>query len=121
MESDLNEIVQHLDRYPDFAVDLAGRIPYLAALPREVVVAFITKYQDRILYGTDDTIYPQDDVSRAVAEMESSYARDWRYFATRETLTRQGHTTEGLSLPKSILRRIYHDNALRWFPGILKN
>lgn len=121
MESNLNTVAQHLDDYPNFAVDLAGRIPYLTALPREVVVAFITKYQDRILYGTDDTIYPQDDVNRAVAQMESSYARDWRYFATRETLTYRHRTVEGIGLPGNILRRIYHDNAVHWFPGILRN
>lgn len=121
MESNLNQLAQHLDDYPDFAVDLAGRIPYLTALPRDVVVAFLTKYQDRILYGTDDTIYPQDDVNKAVTQMEASYAADWRYFATRETLTYRHRTVEGLGLPRSILRRIYHDNAVRWFPGILKN
>jgi predicted TIM-barrel fold metal-dependent hydrolase len=121
MESNLNEIAQHLDRYPNFAVDLAGRIPYFTALPKGVVVAFITKYQDRILYGTDDTIYPQDDANRAVTQMESSYAADWRYFATRENLTYPHRKVEGLGLPKNILRKIYHDNAVRWFPGILKN
>ncbi|HEY1502210.1 MAG TPA: amidohydrolase family protein [Acidobacteriaceae bacterium] len=121
MESNLNQIAQHLDEHPNFAVDLAGRIPYLTALPREVAVAFITKYQDRILYGTDDTIYPQDDVNRAVAQMDWSYAEDWRYFATGKTLTYHHRTVEGLGLSKSVLRRIYHDNAVHWFPGILKN
>jgi len=121
MESNLNELAQHLDDYPDFAVDLAGRIPYLKALPRAVVVAFLARYQDRILYGTDDTIYPQDDATRAVAQMKESYAADWRYFATRETLTYRHRTVEGLGLPWSILRKIYHENAVRWFPGILKN
>ncbi|HEY1808551.1 MAG TPA: amidohydrolase family protein [Acidobacteriaceae bacterium] len=121
MESDLNQLAQHLDDYPDFAVDLAGRIPYLTALPRKVVVAFITKYQDRILYGTDDTIYPQDKASQAVTQMESSYARDWRYLATRESLTYRHRAVEGLGLPQSILHRIYHDNAVHWFPGILRN
>ena len=121
MESGLNELAQHLDDYPDFAVDLAGRIPYLTALPREVVVAFLSRYQDRILYGTDDTIYPQDDVPRALAQMKESYAADWRYFAMRETLTYRHRTVEGLGLPRSILRKIYHENAVRRFPGILKN
>lgn len=121
MESNLRELAQHLDRYPNFAVDVAGRIPYFTALPREVVVAFITKYQDRILYGTDDTLYPHDDGGAAVAQMESSYARDWRYFATDETLMYHHQKIEGLGLPEAILRKIYHKNAVRWFPGILAN
>jgi hypothetical protein len=28
---------------------------------------------------------------------------------------------EGLGLPNSISRRICHDNAAHWFPGIVKN
>jgi predicted TIM-barrel fold metal-dependent hydrolase len=119
MESNLHDLAEHLDRYPNFAVDVAGRMPYFTALPKEAVVAFITQYQDRILYGTDDTLYPQDKTSPVLAQMESSYARDWRYFATHESLTYHHQKVDGLGLPRSIVRKIYHDNAVRWFPGIL--
>jgi hypothetical protein len=27
-------------------------------------------------------------------------------------------TTKGLHLPKDVLRKLYHDNAMKWFPGI---
>ena len=118
MESNLNELAQHLDRYPNFAVDLAGRIPYFKITPRAFVIAFVTKYQDRLIYGTDDTIYPQENVESAVAHMESTYAADWQYFSTRDRVNYRGHTIEGLGLPRSILRKIFHDNAVRWFPGI---
>jgi predicted TIM-barrel fold metal-dependent hydrolase len=118
MESDLKELAQHLDRYPNFAVDLAGRLPYFQALPRPFVIAFVTKYQDRLLYGTDDTLYPQANGRDAVAEMESDYAADWRYLATRERVREQGRIVEGLGLPRTILRKLYHDNATRWFPGL---
>ena len=121
MESHLNELAQHLDRYPNFAVDLAGRMPYFIAQPKDAMVAFITKYQDRLLYGTDDTMYPQADVKTSAAHMEASYAKDWQYLATNDQLTYRGRTVEGLGLPKSILEKIYHQNAVHWFPGILKN
>jgi hypothetical protein len=26
---------------------------------------------------------------------------------------------EGLNLPEPVLRRIYHENAVRWIPGIV--
>lgn len=39
VESNLDTIAHHLDDHPNFGVDLAGRFPYLTAIPREVVVA----------------------------------------------------------------------------------
>ena len=38
---------------PTLAVDLSARIVHLQIQPREKVRAFLVKYQDRILYGTD--------------------------------------------------------------------
>jgi predicted TIM-barrel fold metal-dependent hydrolase len=118
MESDLDKVAQNLDRYPNFAVDLAGRISYLKIAPRAQAIAFITKYQDRLIYGTDDTIYPQADVVKTVVHFEASYAADWRFLATDEMRDYRGHPIEGLSLPPEILHKIYHDDAVRWLPGI---
>ena len=53
MEADVDQMAQRFDRYPNFAVDTAARIPYFMLQPREKVRAFLIKYQDRILYGTD--------------------------------------------------------------------
>lgn len=119
MEGDFTQVAVHLDRYPNFAVDLAGRLPYLKLQPRDRMIAFITKYQDRLIYGTDDALYPGEDAQRAVAEAEAGYANDWRFLATNETTYYRGQKIEGLALPESILRKIYHDNAVYWFPGIL--
>ena len=58
MEGNFHEIAQHLDRYPNFAVDLAARMPYLMLQPRAGMIAFILKYQDRLIYGTDNNIFP---------------------------------------------------------------
>jgi predicted TIM-barrel fold metal-dependent hydrolase len=120
MEGDLKDVAEHLDRYPNFAVDLAGRMSYLMAAPRAEAIAFITKYQDRLIYGTDDTIYPQEDVQKTVAHFEASYAADWRFLATDTMRKDHGHPIEGLLLDEGILRKIYHDNAVRWLPGIVE-
>jgi predicted TIM-barrel fold metal-dependent hydrolase len=119
MEGDFGQVAQHLDRYPNFAVDLAGRLPYLMLQPRDKMIAFITKYQDRLIYGTDDALYPQADIQQTVAKAEASYASDWRFLATNDMSDYRGQKIQGLALPKSILRKIYHDNAVHWFPGIL--
>lgn len=119
MESNFDQVAQHLDRYPNFAVDLAARLDYLMRRPRTEMIAFITKYQDRLIYGTDDGLYPEADVQRSVTRLEESYARDWRYLATNDSFDYRGIKVQGLALPQPILRKLYHDNAVRWFPGIL--
>jgi|CZKZ01.1.fsa_nt_gi predicted TIM-barrel fold metal-dependent hydrolase len=118
MEADFHVLAQHLDRYPNLAVDLAARMPYLALLPRTDAIAFITKYQDRLIYGTDLEFHARDKVEARMRYWENSYARDWRFFATNDTVDFDGITGKGLALPDSVLRKIYHDNAVHWFPGI---
>jgi len=119
MESNLAELGQHLDRYPNFAVDIAARMPYFEMYPRDTMIAFITKYQDRLIYGTDLEFRPGS--TESPRDIESGYANDWRYFATADTLSYKGKPVKGLALPTSILRKIYHENAAKWFPGILNS
>jgi predicted TIM-barrel fold metal-dependent hydrolase len=118
MEADFDQLGQHLDRYPNFAVDVAARMPYLMMLPRDRAIAFITKYQDRLIYGTDLGFPPGEDPRVAVKEWENTYAHDWRYFATSDRLEYQRMAIRGLDLPPPVLQKLYHDNAVRWFPGI---
>ncbi len=121
MESDFPLLAQHLDRYPNFAVDLAARMPYLAKLPRAEAIAFIMKYQDRLIYGTDLSFGVNDSVQKKIDEWEQTYARDWAFLATTETVDVEGNTAKGLALPETVLRKILHDNAVHWFPGVLGN
>lgn len=119
MEEDVNEIAARLDRYPNFVVDTAARVPYLMLQPRDKVGAFLIKYQDRILYATDLVFMPGDGVEQAVKHWEGEYARDWKFFATDETVDFEGHKSRGLALPEPVLRKLFRDNALRWVPGIV--
>ena len=119
MEADFHVLAQHFDRYPNFAVDLAGRMPNLAMQPRAGMIAFILKYQDRLIYGTDLELSPRDRLQARMNFWERTYARDWRFLATGDKVDYDGITAQGLALPEPVLRKIYHDNAVRWFPGIL--
>jgi predicted TIM-barrel fold metal-dependent hydrolase len=121
MEDHLDELGVRLDKYPNFAVDTAARIRRLIFQPRESVRAFILKYQDRILYGTDLHVYAGDSDPNVSGLWERRYALDWRYLASDDTFEYEGHTVEGLNLPQSVLKKIYHDNAIRWIPGIAGN
>jgi predicted TIM-barrel fold metal-dependent hydrolase len=118
MEADVNQMAQRFDRYPNFAVDTAARVPYFMIQPRDKVRAFLIKYQDRILYATDLVVLPKDDTGKALAEWNSTYERDWKFFATDQTVEYKGHSYKGLALPGPVLRNIFHDNAVHWLPGI---
>ncbi len=119
METDVDEIAKRLDTYPNFAVESGGRTIYLMLQPREKVRAFLIKYQDRILYGTDRQLFVTANVQEILKDWETIYARDWRFFATDETFQEEGQQVRGVKLPGSVLAKIFHQNALRWIPGIV--
>ena len=87
--------------------------------PREKVRAFLIKYQDRVHYGTDLVVMPKDDTEKALAEWNNTYTRDWMFFATNKTFEIKGRKVQGLELPEPVLRKLYHDNAVQWFPGAI--
>jgi hypothetical protein len=118
MEKDLDEIADRLDRYPNSAVDTAARMEYLIAAPTEKVRAFLIKYQDRVLYGTDLDLLATANVLETLNDWESTYVRDWRFLATDDTFEQDGRKIRGLKLPQPVLRKIYRSNALRWIPGL---
>jgi predicted TIM-barrel fold metal-dependent hydrolase len=118
MESDVDLIAQRFDRYPNFAIDTAARVPHLTVQPTEKVRKFLLKYQDRVLYGTDLTFGKQSNTETAIKDWQAQYALDWRYFATTDRFDYEGRKIQGLGLPPSVLKKIFHDNALRWFPGM---
>ncbi|MBV9268912.1 MAG: amidohydrolase family protein [Acidobacteriaceae bacterium] len=128
MEDHLEDVATHLNLYPNFAVDTAARMPSLMTQPRDKVRAFILHYQDRILYGTDLTFY-QGSLGKNAGEdhrlsptvWRNRYAAEWRYLATSDTFDYFGMRVTGLDLPRSVLKKIYHDNAVRWVWGVNAN
>lgn len=124
LEFDVDEVAARLDRFPNFAVDLAARVYYLQMQNREKVRAFLIKYQDRVLYGTDLVVGVFKGRSPAVAEsvagLDETYPADYRYFAGNERMTdwRVPDPFRGLGLPSCVLKKIFHDNAMKWFPGM---
>jgi predicted TIM-barrel fold metal-dependent hydrolase len=118
MEHDVGEIAKRLDRYPNFAVDTAARMVDLMLQPRDKVRDFMIRYQDRVLYGTDLMELEWADPQAVLNRWEATYDRDWRYFATAEEIQLGSRTIQGLALPEAVLRKIFHDNALRWLPGL---
>jgi predicted TIM-barrel fold metal-dependent hydrolase len=120
METNVDDIAKRFDRYPNFNVDTAARIAYLMKQPRAKVRAFLIKYQDRICYGTDGGIRQASGVRATLKHWKYQYAMSWKYFATDEKFEYRGIKTQGLKLPLTVVRKIYHGNAARLFPGLIQ-
>jgi len=118
MEEDVDEIARRLERYPNLVVDTAARVTHLALQPRDKVRAFLIRYQERVLYATDDVLMPGEDAAARVKRYEADLERDWKFFATSEPVEFMGRTFTGLGLPAPVLRKLYRENALKWVPGI---
>lgn len=122
LEHDVEEVAKRLDRYPNFHVEVSARTRDLTRQPSNKVRAFFLKYQDRILYGVDQSWRPYrtpdvtpTDTGRAnfAAALEAQYRRDWAYYAGAGAITYGGETTEGLALPQPVLEKFYWRNAER--------
>jgi len=127
LEYDVDELAKRLDRYPNFAVDLAARLVHLQIQPRDKVRAFLVKYQDRILYGTDLEFGRGSDAAGAdpsarLARLAATYESDAAWLATDQEVAadnaRAGFKSRGVALPAQALRKIYFENARKWYPGI---
>jgi predicted TIM-barrel fold metal-dependent hydrolase len=122
LEWDVDKISAFLDRFPGANVDLAARLVHLefqASNNPQKVRRFLMRYQDRILYGSDDSYGPADSDQRAVADVHSGWVEDWRFLATSDRL----HSSDfeksflGMHLPKDVIDKIYRRNAESMFTG----
>jgi len=123
VEWDVDEMAKRFDKYPNFAVDMAARVCHLQVQDREKVRAFLIKYQDRVLYGTDlgaGREYMQTSIDSTVVKIKETYDKDFKYFATDQEMEvwEVNGKFRGLALPADVLRKIFHDNAVKWYPGI---
>jgi predicted TIM-barrel fold metal-dependent hydrolase len=116
-EDDLKKLADRLDAHPNFAVDTASRVRYLARCDRELAREFLIRYQDRVLYATDFALRDQDP-SAAARSLQATHDRDWAFFSSGETMDYRGSPARGLALPDPVLRKIFRENALRWLPGL---
>jgi hypothetical protein len=102
------------------AADMAARICHLqfqSQKDREKVRDFFIKYQDRLIYGTDGGMGPNDDADGTRTYTHEKWMEDWRYFVTDEmmTVSEVNGEFQGLKLPKEVVDKIYYANAMKWF------
>jgi hypothetical protein len=71
------------------------------------------KYQDRILYGTDDEVHDIEGITveRSCDNLRKGWFSQWLYLATDSVV----NNVKGLKLPASVVDKIYFKNAERYF------
>ena len=103
----------HLDKFPNVITEMGA---VLAELGRQPIRArkFLIDYQDRVLFGKDAYNISEYFVYFRVLETSDEY---FDYYRKRHAHWKM----YGLSLPDSVLKKIYYKNALRILPSINKN
>lgn len=107
----LRAVASWLDELPNMNVDIAARIGELGRQPYSAK-AFLTKYADRVLFGTDMTPLMSRDV----------YTRTYRFLETDDEYFPYDESPNGLQgrwriygvgLDRDTLEKIYYKNAER--------
>ena len=112
MGNDLDKLGKHLDEFPNVMTEFGAVIAELGRQPKTARDFFI-KYQDRILFGKDSYNKEEFYTYFRVLESDDEY---FNYFRKRHAFWKM----YGLNLPDEVLKKIYHENALKLFPSIDK-
>ncbi|MPY91239.1 MAG: amidohydrolase family protein [Luteitalea sp.] len=101
--NDLASLGQALDRFPNLYLDTSARDYELGRQPR-TAAKFLTRYKDRVLFGTDLPI-----------GQKSMYESWWRLFETADEYMPGPNWWRhyGLELPDAVLESLYRANARR--------
>ena len=99
-----------LDANPNVTLELAAILYDLGRQPR-AAHDFFVKYQDRILFGKDTYAPAEFPYYWRVLETTDEYFDYYRNYHAFWKLY-------GMDLPDDVLRKVYHENAVRITPGL---
>jgi predicted TIM-barrel fold metal-dependent hydrolase len=108
--SDLKTLGQLLDEIPNMYTEFGAVIAELGRQPR-AAREFLTRYQDRVMFGKDSWAPEEYTTYFRVLETADEY---FPYHKRYHAFWRM----YGLDLPDDILKKIYYKNALKVIPNI---
>ena len=112
LANDLGKLAKLLDEMPNMNVGIGAIIAELGRQPR-FAKAFITKYQDRVLFGKDSWKPEEFPTYFRVLESEDEYFPYHKKYHAFWPMY-------GLDLTDEVLKKVYYKNALRIVPGLDK-
>src|SRR5262249_37845324 len=99
-----------LDRLPNVYTEIGAVVEELGRQPK-FARQFLTKYQDRVMFGKDTwrkeeygTYFRTLETGDEYFDHDRKYHGMWKMY--------------GLELPDEVLKHIYYKNALKLVPGI---
>ena len=103
------------EKFPNVTIDLTPGIEMFDGFTkqRDRWIPFFVKYQDRILFGTDNAVRPFDQVVGHDAGYSDRIAYMRRFLETDDQFEAWGYKLHGFALPGNALNKIYSGNALR--------
>jgi predicted TIM-barrel fold metal-dependent hydrolase len=101
---DLGQLGQLLDKYPNLYADISARYAETATIPR-YMKAFIGRYQDKLLYGTD--MGYESAMYRTTFRMLET--NDEHFYETE--LFGYHWPLHGFGLSPDVLKKLYNQNA----------
>lgn len=104
--SNLQQLGVVLDKYPNLYADIAARYAEISPVPR-YTAAFMIKYQDRLVYGTDMG-FDEKMYKTTFRILESA---DEHFY--EKDMFNYHWALYGLNLPKEVLEKLYRKNAER--------
>lgn len=110
--NDLKKLSGLMDQLPNMYTEIGAVIAELGRQPR-AAKAFLTKYQDRVLFGKDAWEPDEYETYFRVLETEDEY---FPYHKRYHAFWRM----YGIGLPDDILKKIYYKNAMKLLPGLDK-
>lgn len=124
MSEDLDYMEKLLDAHPNVHVDTSARVPEFGRHAVDKVRRFFTKFQDRILFGTDLSISPDHWQLGSVSEVPVGpedavkfYQAHFRFFETEDKNIDHPTPIQGrwkvnaIHLPPEVLHKLYYANA----------
>ncbi|MEO9964943.1 MAG: amidohydrolase family protein [Reichenbachiella sp.] len=108
--NDLKTLGELMDRYPNMYSEIGAVIAELGRQPR-AAKAFLTKYQDRVMFGKDSYNKEQYYTYFRVLESADEY---FPYYKKYHAFWKM----YGLDLTDEVLRKLYYKNALQVIPNI---
>jgi hypothetical protein len=107
-----------LATFPNLYMDLAATFQYFHLVKRGNLRSFMIEWADRIIFATDIGTWDGDEETAAHVQ---SYFQAFQILET-DQLVKGGFfgnkETEGLSLPREVLEKIYYRNAMKVYPGV---
>lgn len=109
---DLQILGDMFDRYNNLYADISSRLKEIATVPR-YAKAFIEKYQDRLMFGSDVGY----DTSKPVSYSTDIYEISFRLLETadehiyRHELFKYHWPLYGLEVGDDVLKKLYYDNG----------